>query len=108
MARADFTEMNLYFYMHRVHDFELISYVKSQKKSRSLNSLVLRLLKRHLREEKEKLVNQLLSHKDELGYLPEIQDSTIINRDLIDLDEVSKSFLKLQSELDLLKGLFPK
>lgn len=108
MTRTNFTEVNLHFYMHRVHDFEVISYVKAKKQSRSLNSLLLRLLKRHILEEKENLINDLLDKKEKLGFLPDLPDSGFVTRDFIDLQEIEKAFLKVQSELDSLKSCFPK
>lgn len=106
MARSDFTELSLYFYMHRIHDFELIDYVKQKKSSRKLNALIISLLKKHIAEERENLINGLLLSKEELGFLPVISDPRLLNRELIDSDEIKKSFLKIQSELDSLKGLF--
>ena len=60
MARPHLTEMNLYFYMHSIRDFELIDYLKTKKKERKLNSLILNLLRKHIAEERNALVNQLL------------------------------------------------
>lgn len=103
MARHDFTEVNLYFYMHRINDFELIDFVKSQKQSRKLNSLLLRLLRRHILEERERLLGALLKSEEELGFLPDVSNSGYIQKDFIDLNDVAKSFLKIESELTLLK-----
>ena len=36
MARPHLTEMNLYFYMHSIRDFELIDYLKTKRRKESL------------------------------------------------------------------------
>lgn len=107
MARPHLTEMNLYFYMHSINDFELIDYLKTKKKERKLNSLILNLLRKHIAEERNALVNQLLESEKELGFLPlPIQNLGYLERDLIDSEELKKSILKIESELSSLKDIF--
>lgn len=106
MARPHLTEMNLYFYMHSIRDFELIDYLKTKKKERKLNSLILNLLRKHIAEERNALLNQLLESEKELGFLPSpIQNLGYLERDLIDSEELKKSILKIESELSSLKGI---
>lgn len=109
MARRNFTEFNIYLYMHSINDFELIDFVKSQKKSRKLNNLVIRLLRNHIAEERERLLNSITVAQNELGSLPDandFRDIGYIQRDLIDLDQLKKSFLRIESEIRLLKESF--
>lgn len=103
MARSDFSEMNLYFYLHRINDHEVIDYVKNLKASRKLNSLVLSLLRDHISKERQSLLAGLLESEKQLGFLPDISETRYIPRDLIDLDDLSKSILKIESELCSLK-----
>lgn len=107
MARPHLTEMNLYFYMHNIKDFELIDYLKTKKKERKLNSLILNLLRDHIAKERNSLLGQILEAEKELGFLPSpIEDLGYIERDLIDSNEFKKTILKIELELSSLKDIF--
>jgi hypothetical protein len=73
MRRAGiFTETNIYFYLHKEIDKDVIEQVNILKKNRKLNSLIISLLKEHFKQQRHDLLSNLKEIEEELGYLPEL------------------------------------
>lgn len=68
MRRAGlFVETNVYFYLHKELDRDVIEQVKILKEKRKLNPLIVRLLKEHFENERQELIADLDEKKNLLG-----------------------------------------